>query len=86
MPRKPNKTTLTPHGSVPFALASYLTTIDADYEVHVIAFVAASFMKPYEPQYCQETDVPTVPMGILRLIMARASDMDVFWRSIFLDA
>ena len=53
------------------ALASHLNTIDPYYGVYASAFVAAGYRRAQELQYCQEADVPTVPKGALRFILAR---------------
>ena len=57
------------------ALAIYLNAIDTEYGVHAAAFVAAGFKKAHELQHCWDTDVPTVPVGALRIILAKAAGM-----------
>ena len=58
------------------ALASHLNTIDPDYGVHAAAFVAAGYKKAQELKYCKEADVPTVPKGAFRFILARFEGME----------
>ena len=57
------------------ALARHLNTIDPDYGVHAAAFIAAGYKKAQELMYCKEEDVPTVPKGALRFILARTAGM-----------
>ena len=58
------------------ALATHFKTIDPDYGVYAAAFVAACLTKAQELQHCKEVDVPTVPKGALRLILAGTEGME----------
>ena len=58
------------HIALTTALARHLNAIHPDYGVYASAFIAVGFLRAEELRYCREADVPTVPKGPLRLILA----------------